>query len=131
MWTTKIIKKEYVLGKDTLQVEVEYKNDNEVLVITQNIKNITQLKKVVREKITELENLQSNFDSLSKGALDYKEEKINMTQSEIDKKNYLIDVSKYVQTERAISMGILPSNSIDTIKTKLKNNFIPEYLNIL
>ena len=52
------------------------------------------------------------------------------TQKEIDKKNYAEDLREYLRIERIIKLGVLPSNAIDNIKTKLKDNYISDYLDL-
>ncbi len=130
-WTTKIIKKEFVLGKDKLQVEVEYTNGTQKLSIVYYIRNIIELKSLVRERIKKLEDLEVNFQTLVKGDLDSSEKLIILTQKEINRENYEKDIQKYYQIEKAIEMNILNSSAIDDIKLKLKNDYSSDYIDLL
>lgn len=136
VWTCKLIKKVYHLGKDKIEVYIEFSDGTDWILNSYYVKDLDEIKRLARNRIKELEVLKPNFDSLIEGDLDVTLEKNvippkELTQEEINKQNYSEDIEKYHQIKRAIEIGILQSTEIDNIKTKLKNNFIQSYLDLI
>jgi len=128
-WTTKILKKVYNVGQDKIEIEVEFTDGVDTLSNTYYVKNLNELRSRVKLRIIELETLQSTSDGLSIGNFDSTDPTPDV--AELARRDYSKNIIDYRNTNIAIEMGMLNGSAIDSIKTKLKDDYDESYLKML
>lgn len=111
-------------------VVVEFSNGTTTLSENIIVVSDGDLARKVKGKIKQLEYIESTFDDLIVGGFINTSEP-TPTQAELDKNEWQNDFSKLQRLKIAIGLGILNGDEalVTNLRTKIKTNFKPEYIN--
>ena len=128
MWSAKIEKVEKIGRQARALVSFNHPTESNFTEYV-SFSTLSLLKAALNGRLNELATLYAEADSVTLGAIDTTI--TPPTQAEIDKAQFFVDYSRWLQVKKAIDVGVLTGSETQAVAllNKVKADFKPAYIN--